>query len=344
MTPTTIVQLPLPIAGAEFTLATDPISSFFLVPVFLIPLLGSIYGLDYWRQDQHPDDGRKLRVFYGLLAASLAVLVLAHNSVTFLFGWEGMAMAAFFLVATEDRNPEARAAGWLYLAASHFATLCLFALFGLLYGLTGSFDLVPLAAGSISPVAVNVVFLLALAGFGLKAGIMPLHFWLPSAHAMAPSHVSALMSGVMIKAGIYGLVRITSILPEVPLWFGVLLLSLGVVSAVLGVAFALGQHDLKRLLAYHSIENIGIIVIGLALALLGRALGHETWVVLGLSGCLLHVWNHALFKSLLFLSAGSVIHARHTREIDALGGLGGGCRGRRPASCWARRPFAACPR
>ena len=179
MTPTTIVQLPLPIAGAEFTLATDPISSFFLVPVFLIPLLGSIYGLDYWRQDQHPDDGRKLRVFYGLLAASLAVLVLAHNSVTFLFGWEGMAMAAFFLVATEDRNPEARAAGWLYLAASHFATLCLFALFGLLYGLTGSFDLVPLAAGLISPVAVNVVFLLALAGFGLKAGIMPLHFWLP---------------------------------------------------------------------------------------------------------------------------------------------------------------------
>ena len=149
----------------------------------------------------------------------------------------------------------------------------------------------------------------------------------------------------MIKAGIYGLVRITSILPELPLWCGVLLLSLGVVSAVLGVAFALGQHDLKRLLAYHSIENIGIIVIGLALALLGRALGHETWVVLGLSGCLLHVWNHALFKSLLFLSAGSVIHARHTREIDALGGLAQSDAvdgGLLPAR--ARRPFAACPR
>jgi hydrogenase-4 component B len=165
------------------------------------------------------------------------------------------------------------------------------------------------------------VFLLALFGFGLKAGIMPLHFWLPSAHAMAPSHVSALMSGVLIKTGIYGLVRITSILPQPPLWWGGLLLALGIVSAVLGVTFALGQHDLKRLLAYHSIENIGIIVIGLALALLGRTVGEPKWMVLGLAGSLLHVWNHALFKSLLFLGAGSVIHSQHTREIDHLGGL-----------------------
>ncbi len=320
--PTTVLQLPSPIPGAEFVLATDAISSFFLAPIFLISLLGSIYGLNYWKQAEHPDNGRKLRMFYGMLCACLAVVVLAHNSVTFLFGWEGMALSAFFLVATEDRNPEVRAAGWLYLAASHSATLCLFALFALLYGLTGSFDLVPLSTESISPAAANLVFVLALVGFGLKAGLMPLHFWLPSAHAMAPSHVSALMSGVLIKSGIYGLVRITSILPHNPLWWGVLLLSLGVISAVLGVVFALGQHDLKRLLAYHSIENIGIIVIGLALAVLGRTLRQETWIVLGLSGCLLHVWNHSLFKSLLFFSAGSVIHARHTREIDALGGLG----------------------
>ena len=319
--PTTILRLPSPIPSADFVLATDAISSFFLAPIFLISLLGAIYGLDYWKQSEHPDNGRKLRLFYGLLAACLAVLVLAQNSVTFLFGWEGMAVSAFFLVATEDQNAEVRDASWLYLASSHSATLCLFVLFALLYGLTGSFDLVPLAAGSISPTAANVVFLLAVAGFGLKAGLMPLHFWLPSAHAMAPSHVSALMSGVLIKAGIYGLVRMTSILPQPPLWWGVLLLSLGAISAVLGVAFALGQHDLKRLLAYHSIENIGIIVIGLALAVLGRTLGHETWIVLGLAGCLLHVWNHALFKSLLFFSAGSVIHARHTRNIDALGGL-----------------------
>lgn len=319
--PATILRLPSPVPGADVVLGTDAISSFFLVPIFLISLAGTIYGLDYWRPGEHRDSGRKLRLFFGLLSACLALLVLARNSVTFLAGWEGMAVSAFFLVTTEDRDQEVQDAGWLYLASSHTATLCLFAMFALMYGLTGSFDIVPIAASSVSRTSVSAVFLLALIGFGLKAGLMPLHFWLPSAHAMAPSHVSAIMSGVLIKAGIYGLVRTTSILPQPELWWGIVLLVLGVVSAVLGVAFALGQHDLKRLLAYHSVENIGIIVIGLALAMLGRTLGHATWMVLGMAGCLLHVWNHALFKSLLFLSAGSVIHSRHTRKIDALGGL-----------------------
>ncbi len=167
----------------------------------------------------------------------------------------------------------------------------------------------------------TAIFVLALVGFGLKAGIMPLHVWLPSAHAAAPAHVSAFMSGVLIKMGIYGLLRVTSLLGHPPLFWGVVLLALGVVSGVLGVAFAIGQHDLKRLLAYHSIENIGIIVMGIGLAMIGRSLGRADWVVLGLGGGLLHVWNHALFKALLFLSAGSVIHAVHTREIDHLGGL-----------------------
>src|SRR5206468_9092957 len=144
---------------------------------------------------------------------------------------------------------------------------------------------------------------------------------LPSAHAIAPSHVSAIMSGVFIKMGIYGLVRVTSLVPDPPLEWGGVVLALGAVSGVLGVAFAIGQHDLKRLLAYHSIENIGIIVMGLGLALLGRSLGRADWIVLGLAGALLHVWNHALFKALLFFSAGSVIHTAHTREIDHLGGL-----------------------
>ena len=171
------------------------------------------------------------------------------------------------------------------------------------------------------PWSATAIFVLALVGFGLKAGIMPLHVWLPGAHANAPSHVSAIMSGVMIKMGIYGLVRVLVLLPTPPLAWGYVLLGLGVVSGVLGVAFAVGQHDLKRLLAYHSIENIGIIVIGLGLALIGRTLDRADWIVLGLGGALLHVWNHALFKSLLFLSAGSVIHATGTREIDRLGGL-----------------------
>ena len=316
-----LLRWPTPIPGAEFVLAADAISAFFLAPILLVTLLGSIYGLEYWHQSDHPQDGQKLRLFYGLLTASLTVLVLGGNSVTFLIGWEIMAVSAFFLVGTQDDQDDVCTAAWLYLAASHTATLSLFVMFALLYQATGSYDLVPLAPGVLSPGMAAGIFLLALAGFGLKAGVMPLHFWLPSAHAMAPSHVSAVMSGVLIKTGIYGLVRITSLLPNPPLWWGELLLVLGAVSAVLGVAFALGQHDLKRLLAYHSIENIGIIVIGLGLAMIGRTMGQSAWIVLGLSGCLLHVWNHALFKSLLFLSAGAVIHARHTREIDHLGGL-----------------------
>jgi hydrogenase-4 component B len=167
----------------------------------------------------------------------------------------------------------------------------------------------------------TAIFVLAVLGFGLKAGIMPLHVWLPSSHAIAPSHVSALLSGVLLKMGVYGIVRVCSCFPHPPVAWGGVLLGLGVVSGVLGVAFAIGQHDLKRLLAYHSIENIGIIIMGLGLALVGRSLGQADWIVLGLGAALLHVWNHALFKALLFLSAGSVIHATHTREIDELGGL-----------------------
>src|SRR5262249_21310514 len=190
-----------------------------------------------------------------------------------------------------------------------------------LRAVSGSFALNPLDPDHLSPGLTTAIFVLALIGFGLKAGIMPLHVWLPSAHANAPSHVSAIMSGVLIKMGIYGLVRVTSLLPTPPLEWGTGVLGLGVVSGVLGVAYAIGQHDLKRLLAYHSIENIGIIVMGLGVALIGRSLGRADWVLLGLAGSLLHVWNHALFKSLLFLSAGSVIHSVHTPEIDHLGGL-----------------------
>jgi hydrogenase-4 component B len=314
-------SLPSPIEGARFALAADALSLLFLLPIFVVTLLGTIYGLGYWSQAEHPEDGQRLRLFYGLLSASMAVIVLAKSSVTFLFGWESMAVSAFFLVTTEDEQDDVRAAGWLYLAASHTATLSLFAMFGLLFGLTGSYDLSPLGREQISPAMANVIFLLALAGFGIKAGLMPLHFWLPSAHAMAPSHVSAMMSGVLLKMGIYGLIRITSLLPEPPLWWGGTLLVLGTISAVLGIVFAIAQQDLKRLLAYSSVDNIGVIAIGLGLALLGRTLKSDLWVVLGLSGALLHVINHATFKSLLFLSAGSLIHAQGTRDIDSLGGV-----------------------
>jgi hydrogenase-4 component B len=315
------IAYPWSVPGGEFAVAIDGLSAIFLLPVFLVSLLGNIYGLEYWTQAEHPENGRKLRLFYGFVTAGMALLVVARNSLLFLVGWEVMALAAFFLVTTEDHDREVRQAGWVYLACTHTATLGLIALFALLRSAVGSFSLTSIPAEAVSGTFETAVFTLAVLGFGLKAGVMPLHLWLPGAHAMAPSHVSALMSGVLIKMGIYGLVRVTSLFPHPPMAWGAVLLALGIVSGVLGVAYALGQHDLKRLLAYHSVENIGIIVMGIGLALVGRSLNRYDWIVLGLCGALLHVWNHALFKALLFLSAGSVIHATQTREIDHLGGL-----------------------
>src|ERR1035437_8753333 len=230
-----------------------------------------------------------------------------------------MALAAFFSLSAQDDQRPVREVGYVYMVATRLATLCLIAMFAVLFVATGSFDFA--ASRPIGPGAANAILILAIVGFGLKAGVMPMHVWLPGAHANAPSHVSALMSGVLIKMGIYGLVRVFSLFPHPPLWWGQLVLLFGGVSGVLGVAFAISQHDFKRLLAYHSVENIGIICMGLGVALLGRSLGNGALVALGLGGAMLHVWNHGLFKGLLFLSAGSVLHATHTREIDELGGL-----------------------
>jgi hydrogenase-4 component B len=315
-----VAALWTPTASLSF-MRLDALAAIFLIPIFWVSALGSIYGLQYWAQAEHPGNGRTLRVFYGLVTAGLAGVAVAANSILFLFAWEVMALSAFFLVSTEDHEQEVRDAGLLYLIVTHFSTLALFALFAVWYATTGSFALGPLPSGGVTPAVATVLFGLIVFAFGIKAGLMPFHIWLPSAHAVAPSHVSALMSGVLIKIGIYGLVRMVSWLPEPPVWWGGTLLGLGTLSGVLGVVFALGQHDLKRLLAYHSIENIGIIVMGLGLALVGRSLNVTAWIVLGLAGALLHVWNHAIFKALLFLSAGSVIHSTRTRVIDQLGGL-----------------------
>ncbi len=312
------IALPWAVPGGALEVRVDGLSAMFLAQIFLISTLGAVYGLGYWPQSGHPRNGRKLRLFYGLLTGAMGLLVVARNSILFLTGWEVMALCAFLTITSEDERPEVREAGYLYLVATRLGTLCLFAMFALLQGATGRFDF---DTHGVGPDAATAIFLLALAGFGLKAGLMPLHVWLPGAHSQAPSHVSALMSGVLIKTGIYGLARTAAGFAHPPIWWGGALLSLGAVSAVLGVAFAIGQHDLKRLLAYHSVENIGIICMGLGLALLGRAVGHPELVLLGLAGALLHVWNHGLFKALLFLAAGSVIHATGTRELDRLGGL-----------------------
>lgn len=310
-----------PLATLPLRLRLDPLAAFFLLPVYVLGGAGALYGTRYWSASDRPESARRLRLCWGLLVASMGAVPLAADAVSFLVAWEVMALAAFLLVVTEDERAEVRQAGWVYLVSTHAGTLALFALFGLLWAMTGSPELRALPEGAARPGATGILFLLALLGFGSKAGLVPLHFWLPAAHANAPSHVSALLSGVVLKMGIYGLLRFLTLVPAPPPAVGLLLLAAGAFSAVFGVLFALGQHDLKRLLAYHSIENIGIIVMGLGLALIGLAADRPAWLALGLGGCLLHVWNHALFKGLLFLSAGSVIHAAGTREMDRLGGV-----------------------
>ncbi len=302
-------------------LGLDALSAFFLVPVYLIGACGSIYGLRYWPAGEKGRTAPRLQIFWGLLMAGMAWLLISRDAMAFLLGWETMALSAFFLITAEDDRQESRKSGLVYLIATHIGTLCLFCLFALWRYASGSFDFLPLQAGTVSTLVLNALFFLALIGFGMKAGVIPLHFWLPGAHANAPSHVSAILSGVMLKMGVYGLVRLLSLLPEPPPLWGWLILILGAVSGLLGVVFALAQHDLKRLLAYCSVENIGIILMGLGLAMLGRSMDRPELVLLGMAGCLLHVWSHSLFKALLFMGAGSVLHETRTRNIDQLGGL-----------------------
>ncbi len=315
------IDIPWAVPGGAFSLAVDGVSACFLLPLFLVTALGALYGLGYWPQREQVATGNGLRLFYGILAGGLALVMTARNGILFLAAWEAMALAGFFLIVTEDHKEEVRRAGFTYLVATHVGTLSLFAVFALLEEATGSFDFPVAGALHTGAGTAAAVFLLALVGFGLKAGIMPMHVWLPEGHAAAPSHVSAIMSGVMIKAGIYGLVRITGFFAVIPPWWGWVVLAAGMVSGVMGVVFAIAQHDIKRLLAYHSVENIGIIALGLGLALLGRSYHQPLLEVLGLSGALLHVINHGLFKPLLFFGAGSIIHATGTRQIDRYGGL-----------------------
>ncbi len=298
-------------------LELDPLSGFFLIPVFALCALAAIYGADYLEEYL----GRKALAapwfFFNMLVASMVVVILARNGVLFLMAWEMMALSSFFLVTFEDEKESTRDAGWIYLVASHIGTAFLLALFIMLGRAHGSLDFDHFTASS----GAGLLFVLAVVGFGTKAGFIPLHVWLPEAHPAAPSHVSAVMSAVMIKTGIYGLLRVMMFLGAPQVWWGWVLCGIGLTSGVIGVLLALAQHDLKRLLAYHSVENIGIIALGLGVGTVGLGAGLPAVAVIGFAGALLHVLNHALFKGLLFLAAGNVAHSTHTREIDHLGGL-----------------------
>jgi len=314
------IHLAWDIPYGSFFLKIDPLSAFFLLPVFILSTLAAVYGSAYLMAYR---DKKWLGIswfFFSLLVASMALVCLAYNTLLFLISWEVMSVSSFFLVAFEYEKAAVRKAAWTYMIATYLGTACLLPMF-LLFGTSaGSFDFAGFA-NCLSPQKATICFILALIGFGTKAGIMPFHVWLPEAHPAAPSHVSALMSGIMIKTGIYGLVRVLTFLGTPPLWWGWLLLAAGIVSGVLGVLFALAQHDLKRLLAYHSVENIGIIIMGLGVGLIGWSAGVPSVAALGIAGGLFHVVNHALFKGLLFFGAGSVFHSTHTLELDHLGGL-----------------------
>ena len=298
-------------------LELDPLSGFFLIPVFLLSSLAAIYGAEYLEEYR----GRKALAppwfFFNLLVASMVVVILAHNGVLFLMAWEVMALSSFFLVTFEDEEENTRQAGWIYLVASHVGTAFLLVLFVQLGRSNGSLDFNRFSASS----GPGLLFVMALFGFGTKAGFVPLHVWLPEAHPAAPSHVSAVMSAVMIKTGIYGLLRVMMFLGAPELWWGWVLCGIGLTSGMVGVLLALAQKDLKRLLAYSSVENAGIIALGLGVGLIGLCAARPVVAVVGFAGAFLHVLNHSLFKGLLFLGAGNVLHGTHTREIDSLGGL-----------------------
>jgi formate hydrogenlyase subunit 3/multisubunit Na+/H+ antiporter MnhD subunit len=314
------LTLAWPIPFGSFRVGMDGLSAFFAVTLSLITALAAVYGVAYLRPFRASSPSKNLGAtwfFYNLLTASMLLVVASRNGVLFLLAWEIMSLASFFLVMFEDEKPATLSAGWVYLVATHLGTAFLLALFVLMSGPSMDFAAMPAGSAGLA----NACFLLAVAGFGTKAGFVPLHVWLPEAHPAAPSHVSAVMSGVMIKLGIYGLLRTLTLLPASPAWWGWTLVGIGAVSGIGGVLMALAQHDLKRLLAYHSVENIGIIAMGLGLGLLGISTGNDLVAVLGIFGALLHVWNHALFKSLLFLCAGAVVHATGTRDIEQMGGL-----------------------
>jgi formate hydrogenlyase subunit 3/multisubunit Na+/H+ antiporter MnhD subunit len=313
--------LPLGLPDLPFHLRLDPLSAFFLLLLGATSAAISLYAAGYFRAEEGAAPGLMCFQYHTFLAAMALVLV-ADDAYLFMVSWEAMALTSFFLVTTDHRIPEIRHAGFLYLLIAHVGAIAILLCFGVLQAGRGDYTFASMRALSLAGAWPGVAFFLALLGFGAKAGLIPMHVWLPEAHPAAPSPVSALMSAVMLKTAIYGLLRVTFDLLHGQLWWwGVVTLVLGLATALFGVIFACVQSDMKRLLAYSSIENIGIIVAGIGLVILFKGHGKTLLAAVALTAVLYHALNHALFKSLLFLATGSVLHATHERSLGKLGGL-----------------------
>ncbi|MDX8412535.1 MAG: hydrogenase 4 subunit B [Mariprofundales bacterium] len=313
--------LPLGLPWLPMHLRLDLLGAFFMLVIGALVLPVAVYSQGYLRDETRLTP---IAIFLPLFVLGMMGVVLADDAFSFMLFWELMSLSSYFLVTHEHHNIENRKAGFIYLLMAHMAGLLIMGSFATLYASAGSFEFAVMREAEIAPLWASLAFLLAGVGFGTKAGVVPMHGWLPDAHPVAPSNVSALMSGIMLKVAIFGFIRITWDLlgsGDFQWWWGALVLAAGSSSAISGVLMALQQHDLKRLLAYHSIENIGIILIGLGLGMLLAQAGHPTLAALGLIAALYHAINHALFKGLLFMGAGAVLHSTGSRNMEVMGGL-----------------------
>jgi hydrogenase-4 component B len=315
------VILPLGLPGLPFHLRIDALSAFFLAVIGAASAGTSIFSAGYLRKGEGTAPGLQC-LQYHLFLAAMAIVVLADDAYAFMVAWETMALSSYFLVIANHRVASIRRAGYLYLLLAHIGAIAILLAFGVLQANTGDFTFASLRVQSLSPFWASTAFVLAVIGFAAKAGIVPLHVWLPEAHPAAPSPVSALMSGVMLKTAVYALLRIAFDLLHIQLWWwGALVLGLGLFTAMFGVVFTTVQTDMKRLLAFSSIENLGLIFVGTGLALMFRTYAMQSLAALALTATLFHVAAHALFKSMLFLATGSVLHATGERNLGKLGGL-----------------------
>lgn len=315
--------LPIGLPWLHCHLRTDPLAGFFLIIIGLITSIAAVYGPAYVREYENgPQPLLALTLFTGLFVTGMYLLVLTADAFSFMMAWEIMSVSSYFLVAFQHHQAKNRKAAFIYLLMAQVGGLCIMLAYGVLASFGDGFSFQAMAQAPLSTTWATIAFLLAFIGFGMKAGVVPLHVWLPQAHPVAPSHISALMSGVMLKVAVYGFIRFTyTLLGDIQWQWGVITLIIGSASALLGVLYALMQHDLKRLLAYHSVENIGIIYMGLGLSMIFASKGFTGLAALGLIAALYHCLNHAVFKSLLFFGAGAILQKSHEHDLEKMGGL-----------------------